>query len=382
MRMNNPTSVEHPVHRDKENDEAFSFTPNGCNFRDLQRTEAIMAISQPFIAASNSIHLSLAPKPYCRARARFSSYPKTPAFPLIDRSQPSNPGRRRSTSTTRLNAGLSAIEPDLPEEKRDRWATNGIDPVVIYSVQCRKTSCMESMMGTTHTMKAKKNMICVSKQFFDMNFCEPGTFWEEVAKAYNGMEPPTGIISWLFLPTVFAGLYYHVPGEYLYIGAAVFVVVFCAIEMGKPSEPHNFEPQIYNMDREARDKLIADYNSMDIWDFNEKYGELWDFTVENNKIIRLFWFPKDVVPSCQLFEVAGIQPKDRMVESWGQFIVLVMNGTTENNADIHQGRVQQSFLVQSSHLNLVPLDDSAQAFGSNGSMNNTNTIFFRITMAR
>ncbi|KAF6173429.1 hypothetical protein GIB67_027124 [Kingdonia uniflora] len=45
------------------------------------------------------------------------------------------------------------------------------------------------------------------------------------------------------------------------IGAAVFVVIFCAIEMGKPNKPHNFEP---------RDKLISDYNTMDIWDFQRE----------------------------------------------------------------------------------------------------------------
>ncbi|XP_020254193.1 photosynthetic NDH subunit of subcomplex B 5, chloroplastic-like [Asparagus officinalis] len=78
--------------------------------------------------------------------------------------------------------------------------------------------------------------------------------------------------SWLFLPAVAAGLDYNVPGEYLYIGAAVFVVIFCGIEMGKPDKAHNFEPGIYNMERGARDKLIADYNTMDIWDFNEKYA--------------------------------------------------------------------------------------------------------------
>ena len=65
---------------------------------------------------------------------------------------------------------------------------------------------------------------------------------------------------------------YAFQGEYLYIGAAAFVIVFCAIEMTKPDKPHNLEPEIYNMERGARDKLIADYNSMDIWDVNEKYG--------------------------------------------------------------------------------------------------------------
>uniref|UniRef100_A0A803LJF2 Photosynthetic NDH subunit of subcomplex B 5, chloroplastic n=2 Tax=Chenopodium quinoa TaxID=63459 RepID=A0A803LJF2_CHEQI len=103
------------------------------------------------------------------------------------------------------------------------------------------------------------------------------------------MEPPTGfqgLISWLFLPAVAAGMYFNVPGEYLYIGAGLFTIVFCIIEMDKPDKPHNFEPQIYNMERGARDKLIADYNTMDIWDFNEKYGELWDFTLKNDAIAK------------------------------------------------------------------------------------------------
>ncbi|KAK9288151.1 hypothetical protein L1049_016599 [Liquidambar formosana] len=56
--------------------------------------------------------------------------------------------------------------------------------------------------------------------------------------------------------------------------------------MDKPDKPHNFEPQIYNMERGARDKLIADYNTMDIWDFNEKYGDLWDFTVKRDDITK------------------------------------------------------------------------------------------------
>ena len=60
--------------------------------------------------------------------------------------------------------------------------------------------------------------------------------------------------------------------------------------MQKPDKPHNFEPEIYMMERTARDKLIADYNSMDIWDFNEKYGELWDFTVNTREdIIKSTW---------------------------------------------------------------------------------------------
>uniref|UniRef100_A0A0E0JT61 Uncharacterized protein n=1 Tax=Oryza punctata TaxID=4537 RepID=A0A0E0JT61_ORYPU len=108
-------------------------------------------------------------------------------------------------------------------------------------------------------------------------------FWEDVSEWYQEAEPPQGfqaLISWLFPPAIILGMAFNVPGEYLYIGAAVFVVVFCIIEMDKPDKPHNFEPEIYMMERSARDKLIADYNTMDIWDFNEKYGELWDFTVD------------------------------------------------------------------------------------------------------
>lgn len=48
--------------------------------------------------------------------------------------------------------------------------------------------------------------------------------------------------------------------------------------MDKPDKPHHFEPHIYNMERGARDKLINDYNTMSIWEFNEKYGDLWDTT--------------------------------------------------------------------------------------------------------
>ena len=33
-------------------------------------------------------------------------------------------------------------------------------------------------------------------------------------------------------------------------------------------------------------KLISDYNTMDIWDFNEKYGDLWDFTLKKDDITK------------------------------------------------------------------------------------------------
>ncbi|KAI8003079.1 hypothetical protein LOK49_LG08G02886 [Camellia lanceoleosa] len=171
----------------------------------------------------------------------------------------------RSGSTTRLNAaGLSEIEPDLNEDPKDRWATNGV-------------TAEEFVYGKWddhHTYQEGQ---------------EEGTFWGLVAEDYEAMGPPTGfqgLISWLFLPAIAAGMYFHAPGEYLYIGAALFTVIFCIIEIDKPSEPHNFEPQIYNMERGARDKLIADYNTMDLWEFNEKYGDLWDFTVKKDDIMK------------------------------------------------------------------------------------------------
>ncbi|KAF7806976.1 photosynthetic NDH subunit of subcomplex B 5, chloroplastic [Senna tora] len=129
-----------------------------------------------------------------------------------------------------MNAGFAEIEPDLNEDPRDRWATNSISPV--------------------------------SSNFTLFFFA--------------------GLISWLYPPAIAAGVFFHVP---LYIATGVFTIIFCIIEMDKPDKPHHFEPEIYNMERGARDKLINDYNTMDIWDFNEKYGDLWDFTIKKDDII-------------------------------------------------------------------------------------------------
>ncbi|XP_051130400.1 photosynthetic NDH subunit of subcomplex B 5, chloroplastic [Andrographis paniculata] len=170
-------------------------------------------------------------------------------------------GRR---NPTKLSAGLTEIEPDLNEDPRDVWATNGIDAEdFVYGIY-----------DGHHT-------------FFESD--DKASFWELVSKDYWAVGPPTGfqgVMSWLFPPAIAAGMYFNAPGEYLYIGAAVFTVIFCAIEMNKPSEPHNFEPEIYNMERGARDKLIADYNTMDKWEFNEKYGDVWDFTVQKDDIAK------------------------------------------------------------------------------------------------
>ena len=56
--------------------------------------------------------------------------------------------------------------------------------------------------------------------------------------------------------------------------------------MDKLDPPHNFDPQIYNMERGSRDKLIVDYNTMEIWDFNETYRDLWDFILKKDDILK------------------------------------------------------------------------------------------------
>uniref|UniRef100_A0A1D1ZHS7 Cytochrome P450 6l1 n=1 Tax=Anthurium amnicola TaxID=1678845 RepID=A0A1D1ZHS7_9ARAE len=204
----------------------------------------------PAAASAARVGNSISGLPSLGRRLASAPSPRVP-FRKLGRSPP-----------TRRNAGLTEIEPDLVEEQRDQWGTNGVSPEdFVYG---------EYDGHHTYFEGEKK-----------------GTFWESVVEEYKAAEPPSGfqgLMSWLFLPAMAAGLAYHVPGEYLYIGAAVFVVIFCGIEMGKPDEPHNFEPQIYNMERESRDKLIADYNTMDIWDFNEKYGDLWDFTVKRDRL--------------------------------------------------------------------------------------------------
>ncbi|KAG6732740.1 photosynthetic NDH subunit of subcomplex B 5, chloroplastic [Carya illinoinensis] len=174
-----------------------------------------------------------------------------------------NPGKnRRSTKLNR--AGLSEIEPDLNEDPVDRWGINSVDP----------DDFKYGVYDGHHTYHEGE---------------EKGTFWGAIAEDIAAVEPPTGfqgLISWLFLPAIATGMFMHVPMVYLFIGTGLFVTVFTIIEMDKPDKPHNFEPQIYNMDRGSRDKLIADYNTMSIWDFNEKYGDLWDFTVKKDDITK------------------------------------------------------------------------------------------------
>nr|XP_023884550.1 photosynthetic NDH subunit of subcomplex B 5, chloroplastic [Quercus suber]POF22602.1 photosynthetic ndh subunit of subcomplex b 5, chloroplastic [Quercus suber] len=171
----------------------------------------------------------------------------------------------KSRSPTKINAGLSAIEPDLNEDPVDRWRTNGVDP----------EDFEYGIYDGHHTYNEAEEI--------------KGTFWGAIADDIEAVGTPTGFqgfISWLFLPAIAAGMFFQVPMVYLFIGAGIFTTVFTIIEMDKPDQPHNFEPQIYNMERKACDKLIADYNAMSIWDFNAKYEDVWDFTVPKNDILE------------------------------------------------------------------------------------------------
>uniref|UniRef100_A0A0F7GXV9 NAD(P)H dehydrogenase 18 n=1 Tax=Pelargonium hortorum TaxID=4031 RepID=A0A0F7GXV9_PELHO len=174
--------------------------------------------------------------------------------------------RLAARSSTKLKAGLAEIEPDLNEDPIDYYAINSISP----------EDFEYGIYDGHHT-------------YFEGDQ-KGGPFWEMLADEFNGVDPPSGfqgLISWLFLPAVAACLYFRVSGDYLFIGAALYIIVFCIIEMDKPDQPHNFEPQIYLMERGARDKLINDYNTMSIWDFNDKYGELWDFTVPHDDLFPM-----------------------------------------------------------------------------------------------
>ncbi|XP_006281002.2 photosynthetic NDH subunit of subcomplex B 5, chloroplastic [Capsella rubella] len=160
-------------------------------------------------------------------------------------------------------AGLSQIEPDINEDPIGQFELNSVE--------------MEDF---------KYGYYDGAHTYYEGEV-EKGTFWGAIADDIAAVDQTNGfqgLISLLFLPAIAAGMYFDAPGEYLFIGAALFTVVFCIIEMDKPDQPHNFEPQIYKLERGARDKLISDYNSMSIWDFNDKYGDVWDFTVEKDDI--------------------------------------------------------------------------------------------------
>ncbi|CAN1310096.1 Photosynthetic NDH subunit of subcomplex B 5, chloroplastic [Linum perenne] len=239
---------------------------------------------------------------------RITSIQSTPSFTITKSVRLSNVFRNHTihsskASTSRLGAaGLSEIEPDLSEEPIDEYRTPGIDPEDFeYGIYDGHHTYFESGEDEGHLINLLSNYWVSSLSFFLLLtavLIDSGSFWGAIADEIKGVEPPTGfqelntlvmsewagMISWLFLPAMTAGMYFNIPGEILFGGAALFATVFVIIEMDKPDKPHNFEPQIYNMERGARDKLISDYNSMSIWDFNRKYGELWDFTITRNDL--------------------------------------------------------------------------------------------------
>ncbi|MCD9642291.1 hypothetical protein HAX54_028994 [Datura stramonium] len=149
---------------------------------------------------------------------------------------------------------LPKLEPDINEDPVDRWRTNGID----------MEDFVYGKYDDHHTYYESE---------------DKATFWGSIAEDYAAVGPPTGfqgIISWLFLPAIAAADIFNVQGVFVH-WAAVFTIVFCIIEMDKPVKPTILSLK-YTTWKGARDKLISDYNTMNIWEFNEKYGDIWDFT--------------------------------------------------------------------------------------------------------
>ncbi|RDX75489.1 Photosynthetic NDH subunit of subcomplex B 5, chloroplastic, partial [Mucuna pruriens] len=201
---------------------------------------------------------------------------------------------KSNTSTTHflLKAGFNEYEPDLNEDPRDPYATNGVDADdFVYGIYDGHHTYNEAEQQRGVSLFTVACFLSLTF-FITWKFVGGpayGTFWGSIAEEIAAAEPPTGfqgIISWLFPPAIVAGVLFNVPGEYLFIGAGIFTIIFCIIEMDKPDKPHHFEPHIYNMERGARDKLINDYNTMSIWEFNEKYDDLWDTTIKKDDIMK------------------------------------------------------------------------------------------------
>ncbi|KAK9995015.1 hypothetical protein SO802_024718 [Lithocarpus litseifolius] len=135
------------------------------------------------MAVCNSLSLSIL---YDNSVPKFSSNPsQTRAKVLMKlKAIASTPnklyGRNwgKSCSPTKINAGLSAIEPDLNEDLVDRWRTNDVDPILspstsslfLFRSLCvtlsdflflflgvyRRILSMVYIMGTTRTTKPMK----------------------------------------------------------------------------------------------------------------------------------------------------------------------------------------------------------------------------------
>ncbi|KAB1218081.1 hypothetical protein CJ030_MR3G014509 [Morella rubra] len=195
-----------------------------------------MAVCYSFLSVLSAVSGSKLSSNHLETRIRSGGFNPTKSLAPMPSKTYGNPWK--NGRPTKLNrAGLSEIEPDLNEDPVDRWATNSVDP----------------------------------EDFKYGEYDGHHTYHEGEEKGFIS----SGIA---------AGMFFHMV--YLLIATGLFMTVFTIIEMDKPDKPHNFEPQIYNMERGARDKLIADYNTMSIWDFNEKYEDLWDFTVTKDDITK------------------------------------------------------------------------------------------------
>ncbi|CAI7811336.1 unnamed protein product [Closterium sp. NIES-53] len=142
-------------------------------------------------------------------------------------------GFRQKATVSRLqivamagNAG--GVEPDLSEESRAAWLTAGEESQQDGSFKYGKVDGAHSYHEG-----------------------DDGEFWSNVDASLKEAGGPVSTeqkgLAWAFLPAFFAGVAFGLPSEY-YIGFTVlFVFAYCGIEMGKPSKPTHFEPDMYKI---------------------------------------------------------------------------------------------------------------------------------------
>ncbi|GJP55892.1 hypothetical protein CLOM_g14912 [Closterium sp. NIES-68] len=142
-------------------------------------------------------------------------------------------GLRQKMTASRLQIVAMAghaggVEPDLSEESRAAWLTAG----------------EESQQDNTF----KYGKVDGAHAYHDG---DDGEFWSNVEASLKEAGGPVSTeqkgLAWAFLPAFFAGVAFGLPSEY-YIGFTVlFVFAYCGIEMGKPSKPTHFEPDMYKI---------------------------------------------------------------------------------------------------------------------------------------
>lgn len=93
-----------------------------------------MAASSPtfLVLATNTIPRNLSQGKSELYEIKKRDLPKRIPISIFLRTGPGS-GRKGST---RLLAGLSEVEPDLNEDPKDQWRTNGIDAVLLMFVYC------------------------------------------------------------------------------------------------------------------------------------------------------------------------------------------------------------------------------------------------------